>query len=149
MFEFSKSIEQIKVVHALSLACIGLFLVVFTRKFKVLNKTHYRQMLALTMIVTILYILPIFVICYKSYKDVEFTDIDLYAGFEVRDSGRSDWEKAVAKFADWIIMLIYRTDLGWFGVFLSFLIHAQIYILLFVMQCCASSVDDIQQRIKR
>jgi hypothetical protein len=30
-----------KVVHALSLASIGVFLVYFTRKFKVLNESHY------------------------------------------------------------------------------------------------------------
>jgi hypothetical protein len=43
------------------------------------------------------------------------------------------WEIAIVKFADWIIMLCYRNDLGKIGVILSFLIHAQIYILLFVM----------------
>jgi hypothetical protein len=44
-------------------------MVLFTRKFKVLNKTHYHQMMTMTVVVTILYILPVFQICYKSYSD--------------------------------------------------------------------------------
>lgn len=56
-------------MHAISLACIGVFMVLFTRKFKVLNKTHYHQMMTMTVVVTILYILPVFQICYKSYSD--------------------------------------------------------------------------------
>jgi hypothetical protein len=46
-------------------------------------------------------------------------------------------------------MIIYRSDFGWFGFICSLLVHIQIYILLFVMQCCAAQVDDIQKRIKR
>ena len=59
VFMYSKEIEKIKVVHAISLMCIGIYLVFFTRKFKVLNKSHYRQILTLTVVVTILYFLPI------------------------------------------------------------------------------------------
>lgn len=58
-----------KVVHALCLASIGLFMVIFTRKFKVLNKSHYHQILALTVLVTVIYIFPVVYIGYVSYSD--------------------------------------------------------------------------------
>ena len=46
-------------------------------------------------------------------------------------------------------MIIYRSDFGWVGFACSLLVHIQIYVLLFVIQCCAAQVDDIQKRIKR
>ena len=53
VYYYSKKIEWMKVVHALCLASIGGFLVHFTRKFKMLNESHYYQMLALTILVTV------------------------------------------------------------------------------------------------
>jgi uncharacterized membrane protein YhaH (DUF805 family) len=130
-----------KVVHALCLASIGVFMVVFTRKFKVLNKSHYHQILALTVLVTVIYIFPIIYICYVSYKDAGMSFLGYHAILQGND--RPQWEIAVTKFVDWMIMIIYRSDFGWFGFICSVFLHVQTYIMLFVMQCCASQVDEI------
>jgi len=71
-----------KVVHALCLASIGLFMVIFTRKFKVLNKSHYYQILALTVLVTLIYIWPVVYIGYVSYKDAGLSFLGYHAYFD-------------------------------------------------------------------
>jgi len=41
LYEYSVTIEKMKILHALSLASLSFFVVLFTRKFKILNDTHY------------------------------------------------------------------------------------------------------------
>jgi len=41
LYEYSIVIERLKILHALSLGSIAFFVVLFTRKFKILNDTHY------------------------------------------------------------------------------------------------------------
>jgi hypothetical protein len=147
VYLYSEKIEYMKVVHAISLACIGVFLVHFTRKFKVLNESHYYQILGLTVLVTIIYIFPVIYIAYISYKDASLSFLGYHA--YLANTERPQWEIAITKFVDWLIMIIYRSDFGLFGFVCSLLVHLQIYILLFVMQCCAAQVDDIQKRIHR
>ena len=136
VYLYSEKIEYMKVIHALSLASIGVFLVYFTRKFKVLNESHYYQILGLTVLVTIIYIFPVIYIAWISYRDAGLSFLGYHAFQE--DRSRPQWEIAITKFVDWLIMMIYRSDLGLFGFVSSLLVHIQIYILLFVMQCCAA-----------
>lgn len=147
VYYYSLKIEWMKVVHALCLASIGVFLVLFTRKFKVLNESHYYQILGLTVIVTIVYIFPVIYIGWVTYRDAGMSFLGYHALLANKD--RPQWEIAMTKFVDWIIMLISRADFGWFGFICGLLVHIQIYLLLFVMQCCAAQVDDIQKRIHK
>ena len=147
VFLYSQKIEYMKVVHALSLASIGAFLVYFTRKFKVLNESHYHQILAMTVLVTLIYIFPVLYIAYISYRDAGYSYLNVHA--QNANTSRPQWEVTITKFVDWLIMIIYRSDFGMFGFICSMLIHIQIYILLFVMQCCAAQVDDIQRRVQK
>ena len=48
---------------------------------------------------------------------------------------------------DWMFMMLERSDLGTFGLIVAWLIHAQIYILIFVMQWCAWHVKVISKKI--
>ena len=41
LYEYSVTMERMKILHALSLASIAGFVFLFTRKFKILNETHY------------------------------------------------------------------------------------------------------------
>lgn len=78
-----------KVVHALCLASIGAFMVLYTRKFKVLNERHYYQVLSMTVFVTIIYVLPLFYICYVSYRDAGYSFLGYHAIME--GSTPSQW----------------------------------------------------------
>lgn len=121
VFLYSRRIEYMKVIHALCLASIGGYMVYFTRKYKVLNEKHYYQFLALTVLVTVIYIFPVIYICWVSYRDAGMSFL-LYHDYNAGKS-RPQWEIAITKFVDWIIMIIYRTDFGWFGFICSLLIH--------------------------
>ena len=41
IYEYSLLIEKLKIFHALTLGSIAFFVLLFTRKFKILNETHY------------------------------------------------------------------------------------------------------------
>ena len=41
MYEYSITMERMKILHAISLGSIAFFVFLFTRKFKILNETHY------------------------------------------------------------------------------------------------------------
>jgi hypothetical protein len=82
-------------------------------------------------VVTVIYIFPVIYIAYVSYKDAGLSFLGYHAYLEGAD--RPQWEIAITKFVDWLIMIIYRSDLGMFGFVCSMLVHIQIYVLLFVM----------------
>ena len=41
IYEYSLTIEKLKIVHALSLGSVAFFVLLFTRRFKMLNEKHY------------------------------------------------------------------------------------------------------------
>ena len=41
LFNFISTVCQINIVHALTLISLGIFVVILTRRFKILNEKHY------------------------------------------------------------------------------------------------------------
>ena len=126
MYEYSITMERMKIIHALSLGSIAFFVLLFTKKFKILNDSHYAQLMLAAVTITVLYFIPIAYICYQAF---------LLAGdsyFEDENVDK-DWETDLKQWVDWMTMLLRRSDLGSFGLVVSCLTHLQIYFLLFVM----------------
>lgn len=105
MYQYSVDIEKIKAVHALTLISIASYLIHFTRKFKLLNQSHYMQILILSILVMFVYFLPIFYIIYSAYRDAGDSyyskRLDRLSGVDT-----PDWETAMIKFADWVFMIL-------------------------------------------
>ena len=97
-------------------------MVYFTQIFKVLNEKHYYQIMGLTVFVTIIYLFPIVYLMWVSYKDAGASFIGYHDILQTGET-RPRWEIAVTKFVDWMLMMIYRNDLGWTGFIISLLIH--------------------------
>ena len=116
-----------KVVHALSLGSIAVATLALTYKFKMLNGSHYCQLMTGSILVTILYFIPILYIGWIGYQEVG-------DGFMTK----AKWESSILRFADWFYMIMIRSDLGFVGFAISVLIHVQIYGILCVMLWCAS-----------
>ena len=115
-----------KVVHALSIGSIAVATLVMTRKFKMLNGSHYCQLMTMSLLVTIMYFVPILYVGWIGYTEVG----DGYVA-------KAKWESSILRFADWFYMIMKRADMGMAGFIISILIHVQIYALLCVMQWCA------------
>ena len=131
VYEYSIDIELMKIVHAITLVCVATFLILFTNRFKMLNENHYIAMVFLVTLVTIAYFVPVIYVGYTAYK----TDGDKFNKYSSQSlkEDMKDWEKALLRFGDWFYMIIKRSDLGVFGLFFSFFVHLQIYVLLFIM----------------
>ena len=64
MYEYSLTIEKLKVVHALCLGSVAFYVVLFTRKFKILNESHYAQLMLAAVLITALYFIPVLYLGY-------------------------------------------------------------------------------------
>mmetsp|Transcript_33356 Transcript_33356/g.43938 ORF Transcript_33356/g.43938 Transcript_33356/m.43938 type:complete len:110 (+) Transcript_33356:299-628(+) len=69
LYGMVKNVCLINIVHALTLLSLALFVVLFTRKFRILNESHYMQLGVLSMALTVVYLLPIGYIGYHAYVD--------------------------------------------------------------------------------
>ena len=67
LYQFTIEIEELKVLHAGALICITGFIAFMACNNKVMSKTHYSNMLALTLLIYALYILPVCYIAKKTY----------------------------------------------------------------------------------
>jgi hypothetical protein len=74
MFWYSMQIERMKVIHAFCLLGISGFLARMTARGQMLTDKHYRQMLWITVGVSILYVMPLFYIGYSSYTDKSYKE---------------------------------------------------------------------------
>ena len=83
---------------------------------------------------------------YRAFEEAEtgWTGRQSYSN---KDADYAEWEKAVLRFADFIVMLLIRSDLGNMGLAMSSAIHFQIYMLLFVMQWCSWHVRVVARKI--
>ena len=133
-----------KVVHAITLACISGFIVMFSCRYRSLNQLHYLQLLVISLLVSLLYFLPLIYIAYISYDSKQMNGDESALDTENK---RAEWEKAMIRFADWFFMLVKRSDLGQFGLLLSVAVHVQIYGILLVMQWCAWHIRTITMKI--
>ena len=68
IYEYSLLIEKLKIVHALSLASVAFFVVLFTRKFKMLNEKHYAQLMLAAVLITVLYFIPVIYVGYQAFR---------------------------------------------------------------------------------
>lgn len=135
VYEFSRDIEMMKIVHAITLVCIAAFLILFTNRFKMLNENHYIAIVFLVTLVTVAYFIPLVYVGYKAYS-ADGDQFNKYSDSSL-NKDMKDWEKALLRFGDWFYMILKRSDLGVYGLFFSFFVHVQIYVLLFVMQWAA------------
>ena len=133
IYEYSVTIERMKVLHALALGSIAIATLYFTLKFKMLNPKHYCQLMTMSILATLMYFAPVSYICWVGYKDTQSTSLE--AGHAVTRS----WDR----FFDFMEMILKRTDMGAFGMIVSILVHAQIYGILFIMQFCAQYCNKI------
>ena len=131
VYEYSIDIELMKIVHAITLVCVSLFLILFTNRFKMLNENHYIGMVVLLTLVTFAYFVPVVYVAYRAYS-ADGDKFTKYTSQSMKDDMK-DWEKALLRFGDWFYMIIKRSDLGVFGLFFSFIVHVQIYVLMFIM----------------
>ena len=136
MYSLVKNVCLINIVHALTLFSIALFIVIFTRKFKVLNQSHYCQLGVLSLILTVVYVLPLVLVVYHAYADA-------------RDSETAGHRTAMHRFFDIFVYIILKSEQGVGGFVLAVLIHAQLYALLFVMMWCALHIREIAENMKK
>ena len=69
-YSFVESICIMNIVHGLTLLSLAFFVILSTRKFKILNESHYMQLFCLTVVITIVYFIPILYIGGRCYYDV-------------------------------------------------------------------------------
>jgi len=110
IFTLVASICRINIVHALTLLSLAFFLVFFTRKFKILNESHYKQLGCLAIVITVIYILPIFLIGHQAYADAQQSEV------------ASD-KTAMNRFADITVFLLVKSEHGIAGLILACAIH--------------------------
>ena len=106
LYEYTVDIEEIKLLHAGTLICITAFLSYMTCGNRVMSKTHYSNLIALTFLFTMLYFLPCLFIAKKTYDKNE-------------EAG-----KGAKMIPDWTYILIKTTDLNVVGLGFSIFVHA-------------------------
>jgi hypothetical protein len=121
IYTYSVEFERMKIVHALTLATISAFILVFTCRFRTLNQMHYVQLLVISLVVSLLYFLPLIYIAWLAFQEVG-SNFEADA-FEEQGQDYAEWEKATMRFADWFFMLLERSDLGKGGIIVSLLVH--------------------------
>ena len=121
VYTYSVEFEKMKIVHALTLATISAFILVFTCRFRTLNQMHYIQLLVISLVVSLLYFLPLVYIAWLAFQEAgSGFEID---AFEEQGQDYAEWEKASIRFADWFFMLLERSDLGKGGLIVSIFVH--------------------------
>ena len=68
VYEYSLLIEKLKVFHALTLASLALFVIMFTQKFRILNEKHYAQLMLAAVLITVVYFIPVVYVAYTAFR---------------------------------------------------------------------------------
>lgn len=124
------------IVHALTLMSLGFFVLIFTRKFKILNERHYLQLGLLSLAITIVYFLPIVLVALRAWKDATQSEKAAHKG-------------AISRFYDMLFYILLRSAMGLGGFVLTSIIHIQLYCLVFLMMWCASHIKEIADKVKK
>ena len=130
LYQYTIDIEEIKLLHAGTLICITAFLTYMTCGNKVMSKTHYSNLIALTFLFTMLYFLPCLFIAKKTYD-------------QNGEEGRG-----AKMFADWTFILIRTTDVNVIGLGFSIFVHAQIFMVIFGMQFLTFALKNAIRRLE-
>lgn len=110
MFNLVSTVCLINIVHALTLLSMALFVVLFTRKFKVLNNSHYMQLGVLTLVITLVYFLPIAIIAGKAFSDSQTSE-------------RAHHKGGATRFFDIVLYILMKSEQGVGGFLLAVVIH--------------------------
>ena len=62
LYEYTKDIEEIKIMHGVLLLCVTSFIFRMTRNHKVLTGRQYCHLLCLTILISLMYVFPLFYI---------------------------------------------------------------------------------------
>lgn len=103
LYQYTKDIEEIKIMHGVMLLGVTSFIYNMTRKHKVMTRRQYCQLLCLTILISLMYIFPVLYI-------VKIT-------FEMANSNGNKM------FANWILIMLTNSDTNIFGIGVSVLIH--------------------------
>lgn len=100
---------------------------------------------------TALFVIPVLFIVFISYRDVGSSYNAMNWNNESQNySQTSDYHwNALSRFADWLLMMMMRSDLGVWGFLLSLLIHLQIYCVLFGLSWCSYTVGQLVGSISK
>ena len=118
------------IVHSLTLMSLGFFVLLFTRKFKILNERHYLQLGILSVAITVIYFMPVLLVAWRAWSDATNSVTAAHKG-------------AINRFYDMLFYILLRSAMGVAGFVLTSLIHLQLYCLVFVMMWCASHIKEI------
>ena len=114
-----------KIVHAILFLTISIFLVRMTAKFRVLTDQHYKSIAYLTFGFTFLYVGPVLFLIILSYSAAGTSNVDKWqvigSDGNVRNSS-VHWT-ALVRFADWVFMMVMRSDMGPCGFMIAVVIH--------------------------
>lgn len=110
MYGLISTVCLINIVHALTLLSMAFFVVLFTRKFKLLNDSHYMQLGVLTLLITLVYFLPVVFIGYEAYSDS-------------RSSTHARHKGAFTRFLDIFFYIMLKSEQGPGGFALAAIIH--------------------------
>ena len=130
LYNFTIEIEQLKLLHASALMCITGFIAFMACNNKVMSKTHYSNMLCLTVLIYVFYFVPVIYIAKKTYD-------------------HSEYEGQGAKmFADWTYVLIKKADLNVFGLGFAVFVHAQIFMVMIGLQFLTVALKSTIRRLE-
>ena len=117
MYKYTVEIEEIKAMHAGALMGITGFITYMTYRNKVMSKREYLNTLAFTFFIYIIYIIPCIWIAKKTYDK----------------NANKDENDGAVMFADWIYMMLKKTDFNVLGFGFAVFVHAQIFMIIFGM----------------
>ena len=69
MYGLVSTVCLINIIHALTLISLAAFLILFTKRFRILDEKHYVQLSLLTLVITIIYFLPVLLVVFKAWSD--------------------------------------------------------------------------------
>lgn len=136
MYGLVEHVCLMNIVHALTLMCLGFFVLLFTRRFKILNERHYWQLGLLSVAITIFYFLPVVLVAMRAWSDATNSVTSAHKG-------------AIHRFYDMLFYILLRSAMGIAGFVLTSLIHLQLYCLVFVMMWCAGHIKEIADKVKK
>ena len=110
--------------------CITGFIAFMTCNDKVMSKSHYSNMLCLTFVIYLLYVLPFLFIAKKTYD-------------------QSEYEGQGAKvFADWVWVLLKKADVNVFGLGFAIFVHFQLLMVMFGLQILTVALKNTIRRLE-
>ena len=123
MYHLTHTAILVNMAHAMTLMSLGIFVTCTVRKFQILNTKHYKQLGCLTVMITIIYFLPIAILSYKAWSDATKSELNSHKG-------------ALRRFMGMVFYLMNKSEQGVWGILFSTIIHFCLYLLVFAMLWC-------------